>query len=118
MILIGLSTLQLKFETEVLEIMDLSIKETLYGKAIIRGGIEMYKYDDAITVIELCSRNNIQVLGIDAFSLSNEHTQPVQEHSIDFTSSTYIENNRANDEAAHDFIESKKHLDLVFEIVY
>lgn len=86
----------------------------LQGKAIRRGGLYLYRYDDAITLINLCTANNLQVFGIDTFFVSDGYTHPIMEHSIDLSNMDASEANIA----ACRFLDSRKNLDFVYEIVY
>lgn len=91
--------------------MDLIEKE--FGcKAVIRGRLYFYRPDDAIAVIEKCKQYNMRVLGIDAFICTNDTTQPVSEHSVDYswTPDSWPK--------AAEFIRKRADLGLVFEIVY
>lgn len=54
--------------------------------AINRNGIFLLDYTNMKKLIELCKISNIDVLGIDAFSLHNEKIQPHIDKSIDFSS--------------------------------
>ena len=83
------------------------------AKAVVRAGLLLYHIDEAISLVVLCQKHGIQVLGIDSFDISNDHTMPVMEHSIDFSSESPT---RYKD--AVSYLESKRDLDLVFEIIY
>lgn len=85
----------------------------LRDKAIVRAGLLLYHFDEAISLLALCRKHGIQVLGIDSFDISNDHTRPVMEHSIDFSSESLIRH-----EDAVSYLESKRGLGLVFEIIY
>lgn len=56
------------------------------NRAIDKNGILLLDYDDTKEIVELCKENNIDVLGIDAFSLHKDTTQPILDKSIDFSS--------------------------------
>lgn len=88
------------------------IELSLISKAIIRGNKHLYCFIDAMSLVEICHQNNIKVLGIDSFLITETKTQPFLEHSIDFSGieETY--------EAAKDFLEKKRDFGFVFEIVY
>jgi len=80
------------------------------------GGILFLIPSDAIDLIKACQEENRKILGIDAFILSDRGTQPVMEHSIDY-SDTYRKNSRNWDEAIN-FIEQRKNKGYHFEVVF
>lgn len=54
--------------------------------AINKKGIFLLDYVNTQKLIELCKQSNIDVLGIEAFSLHDEAIQPHLDKSIDFSS--------------------------------
>ncbi len=86
----------------------------LTDKAIIRGGLQLYHYKEAVLLVESCIKSNIQILGIDAFLVRDGYTQPIMEHSIDLSSY----DDACRNDKAYQFLMSRKNLDLVYEIVY
>ncbi len=86
----------------------------LLKRAINRGGLHLYQHDDAMLLVGLCKKHNIQVLGIDAFFISDGKTHPKMEHSIDLSLYSIIEAN----ESAYKFLAERNKLDLVYEIIY
>ena len=66
------------------------VEKLFEDKAIIRGGIMFFSKNNALLFIKACKNSNIQILGIDAFYLSENNTQPSLENSVDFSSSEYI----------------------------
>ncbi|RTL57325.1 MAG: hypothetical protein EKK37_14860 [Sphingobacteriales bacterium] len=91
------------------------IEKQYLDKAIIRGGLFLLDADSAIKFIGACQVHNIVILGVDAFLLFDNKTQPVMDYSIDFTSNNYSNSafNRYNDSII--LIEKRK--DLYFEII-
>lgn len=85
----------------------------LRDKAVVRAGLFLYHFDEAISLLALCRKHGVQVLGIDAFDISNGQTRPAMEHSIDFSSGSIIRH-----EDVLSYLESKRNLGLVFEIIY
>lgn len=85
-------------------------------KAIILGNTPLYKYDDAMHLIDLCEKHNIAVLGIDSFVVIENGVQPFLEHNIDFSSDESILANSYK--LARDFLTLKKDYDFLFEIVH
>lgn len=86
----------------------------LPDKAIIRGGLYLYSYNDAVSLVKICDKRKIKVLGIDAFYIGDGNTHPVMEHSIDFSG----ERCKQGNERVYEFLKSKQGYNLVFEIVY
>ena len=50
------------------------LEDTIISRAIIRGGIHFYKYEDALILISLCEQHNRKILGIDSFIVSKSAT--------------------------------------------
>jgi len=75
------------------------------------GGPLFFPAEIAILIIKDCKENNLRVLGIDAVKITDTYTQPFMDHSVDYSDMPDIW-----DEAI-EFIESRKHLDLWFEVV-
>jgi hypothetical protein len=79
---------------------------------MMRGGIELLSARKAIQVIFECKLNKIPVLGIDAFIITSERTQPFLEYSRDTSicaKSCY--------EDLIQFLRNISNEELVFEIV-
>jgi hypothetical protein len=55
------------------------------SKALIKGGIYLYLKHDALQYVFACQKEDIPILGIDAFYITQKSTQPSMEHSIDFS---------------------------------
>ncbi len=91
-----------------------NFEDVLLDRAVTRGGLHLYRCCDAMLLVSLCNENNIQVLGIDAFFISNGNTHPKMENSIDLSSYNLIEANRI----AYRFLEKQTGIDLLFEVVY
>lgn len=89
-----------------------NIEQSFLSRAIIRGYTHYYKYEDAIKLIELCQKNEVPILGIDSFIVTETRTQPLLEHSIDFSDS------KDSYEKAKGFLKSKEEYGFVFEVVY
>lgn len=58
------------------------IKEKYIDKTILYGNMQLYFIKTAKDVIADCQKNNIRVMGLDAFKLTGEGIQPSQEHSM------------------------------------
>jgi hypothetical protein len=79
--------------------------------AVQRGGLFFFHPEKAIEIIEILQTSKVQILGLDAFKITETQTQPVMEHSIDLSFSK----NSWNE--ARDFLNNRKTLGLLFEIV-
>lgn len=89
-------------------------KNNITDKATIRGGLYLYNFSDAIDLITYCKDNNLSILGIDAFIISNDKTQPVSEHSIDYS----VSSQNGNWDKAITFLQSKSSLNHMYEVTY
>ena len=94
--------------------MDIIEKEFI-GKAIIKGGIHLYKSMDALDVIKRCRQFNRNILGIDSFIVTSNITQPVLEHSIDFSTKGIVGGSWLE---AEEFVKTRENSGFLFEIVY
>ena len=81
-------------------------------KAIHRCGIDLYCTDDAFTLIKLLQGKAVPVLGLDAFIITEEKTQPSMDNSIDLSYETDCYG------AASEFLKKRRGLDLLYEVVY
>jgi hypothetical protein len=83
------------------------------GRGVVRGGILFLRADDAVGLTEAARQRGVRVLGVDAFRLSDDATQPLMQHSVDFSSES-----RESDlwTKASDFIRCQP-ADLFFEVV-
>ncbi len=89
-----------------------NIEQSILSKAIIRGNTHYYEYKNAIELVDICHQNGLPVLGIDSFVVTETKTQPFMEHSIDLSDS------QDSHETAKAFLNLKKDLGFVFEVVY
>lgn len=80
----------------------------------IRGGILMLASEAAIDLVRRARAERIPVLGIDAFRLSPEATEPDSGHTLDFSGSSCRTNPWAEAEA---FLADRVASDLRFEVV-
>jgi hypothetical protein len=82
-------------------------------RGVVRGGILFLRADDAVGLTEAARQTGVRVLGVDAFRLSDDATQPLMQHSVDFSSES-----RESDlwTKASDFIR-RQPTDLFFEVV-
>ncbi|MBU5351368.1 hypothetical protein KQI74_03690 [Paenibacillus barcinonensis] len=89
-------------------------KSNITDKATVRGGLYLYNFSDAIDLITYCKDNNLSILGIDAFIISKDKTQPVSEHSVDYSDSSQ----NGNWDNAITFLQSKSSLNHMYEVTY
>ena len=61
------------------------VEKLFSNRAILRGGIYLYSKPDAIKFIKECEKENIMLLGIDAFFLTATTTQPSMDNSVDYS---------------------------------
>jgi len=92
--------------------MSLNIEHRILSKAIIRGNTHYYGYENAIELVNICQHNGLTILGVDSFIVTETKTQPFMEHSIDLSDS------QNSYEDAKAFLNLKKDLGFVFEVVY
>ena len=93
------------------------LEKEFKDKVIIKAGILLFSADDAITLIGRCQQLGLKILGIDAFKVTANTTQPILKHSIDYSklNSKIKEDNWS---IAKNFLKERKNLGLVFEIIY
>ena len=89
-----------------------NILEKYKKEGVVRGGITLLPYKNAVALINELRSLNKKVLGIDGFMLSERETEPHMEHSFDCSN--------ASDGAtlSLQFLEERKDLNLFFEVVY
>lgn len=62
------------------------IESAFQGRGVVRGGILFLGASDAVALTEAAREKGIRVLGVDGFRLTDNATQPLMEHSVDFSS--------------------------------
>ncbi len=62
------------------------IESASQARGIVRGSILFLRASDAIALTEAARENGARVLGVDGFRLADDTTQPLMEHSVDFSS--------------------------------
>jgi len=90
------------------------IEQLFAARAIIRPGTFLLKANDAIDFLNECQKQEIRILGVDAFYLTHEKIQPSLMHSVDFTTLHRHEINMSNYGDARKIIEAAK--EMYFEI--
>ena len=91
-----------------------NFEDILLDRVTIQGGLHLYKCCDAMILVDLCSKSNKQVYGIDAFCIADGNTHPKTENSIDLSCYNIDKANKL----AYKFLKERKELDLLYEIVY
>jgi hypothetical protein len=89
------------------------VEKAFLGKAINRAGIYLYSKRNALDFLEECKRQDVPVLGIDSFYLTESTIQPSMDNSIDFSTRSFEK--EILDEAIR-FLKQRGD-DLYFEIV-
>ena len=83
------------------------------GRGVVRGGILFLCANDAVALTEAARQTGVRVLGIDAFRLSDDVTEPLMQHSVDFSSESQKPDLWTK---ASEFIR-RQPTDLFFEVV-
>ncbi len=89
------------------------VEKLFIDKSVHRYGIYLYSKTVALEFIRECIKQNIPILGIDGFFISENKTQPSMEDSINFSSQVFTVDIY---EKAILFINSRSN-NLYFEIV-
>jgi len=81
--------------------------------AMIKGSVFLLKPADALSFVESCRKQGVNVSGVEGFRIIGEKIQPVQEHSTDlgngFNGNPY--------ESTIAFLSKREGTDLWFEVV-
>ena len=64
------------------------IEEAFRPRGVSRGGLLMLRPLDAVAMVRQAKEQGVRVLGAEAFCLFDHGTQPMLEHSVDFSSSS------------------------------
>ena len=88
------------------------IETAFRTRGVVRGGILFLRAADAIALVEAARQKGVRVLGIDAFRLGADFTQPLMEHSVDLSSHKTADTWTV----ASDFVR-RQNGDLFFEVV-
>ncbi len=89
------------------------VEKLFLSKAINRGGIYLYSKGDALEFVEECKNQDMPVLGIDSFYLTDSTIRPSMANSVDFSTRSFEKG--IFDEAIR-FLKQRGD-DLYFEIV-
>ncbi|WP_346353354.1 hypothetical protein [Azotosporobacter soli] len=84
-------------------------------KAIIRGGVHMYKASDAVEIISMCEQNRWAILGIDSFIVTKYQTRPLMNHTLDCS---IARNENGYWYEAKQFVNDRVNRGYYFEIIY
>jgi hypothetical protein len=61
------------------------IEQEFVAKGVVRGGTLILPAHHALELVRCCRERGIRVLGLDGFALTETTTQPVMEHSTDYS---------------------------------
>jgi hypothetical protein len=89
------------------------VEKSFLGKAINRAGIYLYSKGNTLNFLEECRKQDIPVLGIDGFYLTESTIQPSMDNSIDFSTRSFEK--EIYDEAIQFIVQRGE--DLYFEVV-
>jgi hypothetical protein len=89
------------------------IESAFLERGIMRGGILFLRATDAVALTEVARQKGIRILGVDGFRLGSNSTQPLLEHSVDFSSEPQETDSWTR---TADFIR-RQPTDLFFEVV-
>jgi hypothetical protein len=84
-------------------------------QGIVRGNAIRFPAKAATEVILAVAEAGLRVLGVDGFLITETTTQPLMEHSVDFSGGPAACENDI--QAALEFVKARESLGLYFEIV-
>lgn len=84
-------------------------------KGVVRGNTIRFPAEVATEVILAAAEEGLRVLGVDGFVITEKTTQPLMEHSVDFSGGLAACENDI--QAALEFVKTRESLGLYFEIV-
>ena len=68
------------------------LEEAFAPRAVRRGGLFLYDKPTALAFLRALHAAQVTLLGVDAFLLGAETTQPMMEHSLDVSSASFAGN--------------------------
>lgn len=77
-----------------------------------RGGLLFFPPAKALEVVDALEKAKVKIWGLDAFKLTSLETQPISEHSLDFSGTT-----GEVWEQTKNFLNEKKNTGLFFEVI-
>lgn len=80
-------------------------------RALERGGLLLFRPQDATSVVHELEKEQVRVLGLDAFYVTDHTTQPRMDNSVDLSSTA-----KPWDDATR-FLQERIRSNLLFEIV-
>ena len=93
-----------------------TIEAAFLSKGLVRGGVLLLEARDAIALIEEARKQRIPILGVDAFVVSEQATQPLSAHTLDLSGATGTGPIDTWAEAAN-FIQARADDGFMFEVV-
>lgn len=91
-----------------------TIKDIISNSGLERSGIYVFSKGKSLELIAACEREKVDILGIDAFIIIGNTTQPSLENSIDFTA--LGRNYKGTYEEAKNFLNNQPD-ELYFEVI-
>lgn len=91
------------------------VEREFRAKGVMRGGLLLLRPADARDMVLRARDEGVKILGLDAFLLRPDETEPVLTHSIDFT--TAMLGDQDTWKAAGEFLTERMPLDLYFEVI-
>ncbi|REG76896.1 hypothetical protein [Algoriphagus antarcticus] len=61
------------------------IEKLFKDRVVQRGGINLYSKVDALNFIKECEKDQVYILGVDGFYITEDKTEPSLDNSIDFS---------------------------------
>jgi hypothetical protein len=86
-------------------------------RAVLRGGLRLFRPADAIDLIRKCREAGVRVLGLDAFRVFPNAIQPDMEHSIDYSSPPYTRLLQNSWQHAERFVRDREATAFFVEVV-
>jgi hypothetical protein len=93
------------------------IESGFTSRGVLRGGVLLLHPNDALDMVQNCRKESVSILGIDAFRISANSTQPVMEDSIDFSREPRPAPSINVWDEAELFLHNRQNKELFFEIV-
>ena len=93
--------------------MQRQFEEKFRGRGIDQAGTLLLRADTALEMVEALPAENIRLLGIDGFRVSEEGTQPLQDDSVDLSREERVD----AWSKGRDFLKTRLNTDLYFEVV-
>jgi len=90
------------------------LEQSFLARGIKRGGVLMFDAPNTVAFIEAARQQQVPILGIDSFIVTETITQPVMEHTLDLSVGALPIDTWT---AAQRFVRERHNLGLMFEVV-